>query len=52
MAIGAGGGLAVSLLVIDGEWSDVRWARWAQTTLRCALVAIELPGSTTHGEAP
>ncbi|MGH2867247.1 MAG: TetR/AcrR family transcriptional regulator [Solirubrobacteraceae bacterium] len=38
-------------LVIDGGWTAVRWARWAQTTLHDALIRTELSASADR-QAP
>ncbi len=28
-------------LVLDGDWSEDRWARWAQTALETALIPVQ-----------
>jgi len=38
-------------LVIEGEWTGSRWARWAQTTLHGVLVPTELSASATDDGA-
>lgn len=38
-------------LVIEGEWTGARWARWAQTALHGALVPSELSASATDDGA-